>query len=405
MKIVLINTTAMSGSTGKIAYGFYNKLKEHGNNVRIYYGRNDKVNEEDIICFNTKIDIYIHAFLARLTGLQGYFSLSATNRLIKELREFKPDIIQLYNLHGYYLNMKKLFKYLGKENIPVVYSMLDEYPYLGRCCYSFDCDNFIKECYDCPMNKTEYPSTWLFKHSHKFNKDKKTSYDFIEKMCFVGPQWVVERAKMSNLLKGKKVFCVDEYIDTEKLFYPHKEYEYMESFLINSEKKIVLTVAPYSNLRKGGQYFIDLAERFKRNSDYIFVYIGMNVKGVEVPENCIVKGFINNQKELAEYYSIADIFVCTSLADTMPNVCLDAMACGTPVIGFKITGIPYVAKEPIGVFVTPENIDELSEKIEGIEKKTTKIIECCRSYAKTRYSIDTYYKKMNDVYTYMLQEN
>ena len=211
MKIVLINTTAVSGSTGKIAYGFYSKLKEHRNDVRIYYGRNDKVDESDIICFNTKLDIYIHAFMARLTGLQGYFSSFATNRLIKELKEFKPDIVQLYNLHGYYLNMKKLFKYLGKANIPVIYSMLDEYPYLGRCCYSFDCENFGCECYGCSIDKREYPATWLFRHSHKFNVDKKKSYDFVEKMCFVGPQWVIERAKMSNLLKSRSVFCVDEY--------------------------------------------------------------------------------------------------------------------------------------------------------------------------------------------------
>lgn len=155
MKIVLVNTTAMSGSIGKITYGYYSKLKSSGNEVRLYYGRNDVTDKEDIICISKKTDIYVHAFLARLTGLHGYFSSSATDRLIKEIESFKPDIIQLYNLHGYYLNIKRLFKYMEKKNIPVVYSMLDEYPYLGRCCYSFECDNFMSGCHGCRINKKD----------------------------------------------------------------------------------------------------------------------------------------------------------------------------------------------------------------------------------------------------------
>lgn len=403
MRIVLINTTAVSGSIGKITYGYYKKLKNNGNEVRLYYGRNDAIRTEDITCIDTKIDIYIHAFFARLTGLHGYFSSHATNRLIKEIEAFKPDIIQLYNIHGYYLNANKLFRYLGKQKIPVVYSMLDEYPYLGRCCYSFECNNFMAGCHNCQINKKEYPSTWFFRHSHKFYRDKMISYSGVEKICFAGPQWVIERARESGLLKGKKLFCVDEWIDTEKLFYPHEEYKYIEQPLRNCEKKIVLTVAPYSNPRKGGKYFIDLAERYATNPDYIFIYIGMDVKEIKLPDNCITKGFIKNQEELAEYYSIADVFICTSLADTMPNVCLDAIACGTPIIGFAITGIPYVADEPIGIFVTSGNVDELAGKIQKVEKKTQEIIDRCRNYAVERYSIDTYYEKMKIVYEEMLQ--
>lgn len=404
MKTILINTTAVSGSIGKIAYGHYDKLKSDGNEVRLYYGRNDMVNTDDIICFNKKADIYIHAFLARLTGLHGYFSSFATNRLIKEIEIFHPDIVQLYNLHGYYLNIKKLFKYLGKKDIPVVYSMLDEYPYLGRCCYSFECNNFMRGCRHCRINRKEYPATWFFRHSNKFNEDKRISYDFTKKICFVGPKWVLERAKTSNLLKRKKMFCVDEWIDTEKLFYPRKEYKYIGESLKSCKKKIVLTVAPYSNPRKGGRYFIELAKRYETNRNYIFIYVGMDVKGINVPDNCIVKGFVRNQEELAEYYSIADVFVCTSLADTMPNVCLDALACGTPLVGFRVTGIPYVADEPIGKFVAPGNVDELAGEIEKKEKKTQAVIEECRDYAMKRYSLDTYYEKMKAVYRYMLQE-
>ena len=143
---------------------------------------------------------------------------------------------------------------------------------------------------------------------------------------------------------------------------------------------------------------MQLAWMFKEANEFQFVYIGMDIKGVMLPPNCIAKGFISIQEELAEYYSLADIFVCTSLADTMPNVCLDSLACGTPVIGFDNTGISYVAEEPLGVFVESGNVDALAKQVNKVQKKTQDVINACREYAISRYSPETYYQKMIQIY-------
>ena len=401
MKIAIINTTARTSSIGKIAYGQYIKLQADGHDVHLFYGRNDDVQTESIHKIDTKAEILIHVFLARLTGLHGYYSTFATMRLLKKLQELKPDLVQLYNLHGYYINIGMLLKYLGKSNIPVVYSMLDEHPYLGRCCYSFDCNNFRDGCRNCSISKKAYPRTWFFRLAKKFNKDKLIAYKGLNNSCYVGPQWVVERANESNLLRGNRFYCVDEYVDTEILFRPKEHYQYVNKELINSEKKIVLSVAPYSDPRKGGKYFMQLAWMFREACEFQFVYIGMDVKGVISPPNCIVKGFVSIQEELAEYYSLADVFVCTSLADTMPNVCLDSLACGTPVIGFDNTGIPYVAEGTQGVFVESGNVGELAKQINKVQKKTSDVINACRKYAVSRYSPETYYQKMIQIYEEM----
>lgn len=428
MRIAIINVTAMSGSTGKIAYGMYRSLKADGHEVRLYYGRNDDVTENDDICrFTSKASVYMHALLTRLTGLQGCYSSLATRRLIRDLEQNPPDLVQLYNLHGYYLDCSMLFRYLKERGIPTVYSMLDEYPYLGRCCYSFDCDQFQTGCLHCRQDRKEYPATVLFRGSRKSLLDKKKAYDGFERLCFTAPQWVLDRAESSCLLKGKRMYCVDEYVDTNTTFYPRSlergEYHKLPEALIQwrrEGKKLVLTVAPYTYTRKGGHYFLEMAERFRKagagQSEYQddaglgllrdgsgdqnirFIYVGMNDQTVEIPDNCYAVGFVKDQDLLAEYYSIADVFVCTSLADTMPNVILDALACGTPVIGFDNTGIPYTAKEPLGTFVPTGDVDALCRAVSAAPVKTDELSAACRSYALERYSPEVYYQRMQAVY-------
>lgn len=402
MKIIIVNVNSSTKSTGKIAYGQYKKLSEDGHDVRLFYGRDDLREKDDhIVRITGKNGVMLHGFLARLTGLHGYFSTLQTQRLIREIKKFKPDLAQLYNLHGYYLNINMLLNFLKEEKIPTVYSMLDEFPYLGRCCYSFDCQQFMNGCNHCKISKKEYPSTWIFRDARKYVGDKQKVYSDFQKICFVAPKWVLERAEASFLLHGKKMYEVDEYVDTNHMFFPRENYEFLPTELTKTEKTVVLTVAPYSDQRKGGRYFLDAARRLQGYKEIQFVYVGMNVEGVEIPDNCKVVGFVSNQDELAEYYSAADVFVCTSLADTMPNVCLDALSCGTPVIGFDNTGIPYTAKGPVGQFVENENTEELCRAIIGVKKKTTVVRKRCREYALNRYSPEVYYLKMLKIYDEM----
>lgn len=90
----------------------------------------------------------------------------------------------------------------------------------------------------------------------------------------------------------------------------------------------------------------------------------------------------------------------------MPNTCLEALSCGTPVLGFDISGIPFVADEPLGHFVEAANVKQLKEFITGqaTERKTQETVMRCREYALRRYSPDTYYSKMKSIYSSVLSE-
>jgi len=404
VKIVIVNSSCKTSSTGKIAYGLYKKLTEAGNACILVYGNNEEYqNEPKLIRITNQREILFHNRISYVTGYEGRYSHKATKRLIAILEDFKPDIVQLYNLHGFYLNSFVLLEYLKKRNIPTVYSMLDEYAYLGSCCYAFTCDKFQTNCEGCKKELKQYPRSMWRRTGRQVNRFKRNIYDGFEQLVFVGPEWVRSRALESSLLKGKKIKVVDEFVDTNDCFYPRETNELRDRLGIDESQIVILDVAPSNDERKGVRYFIELAERIK-DKNYVFINVGYSGDDIlGLPENFIPVSFVSDQSELAAYYSMADLFICTSMADTMPNVCLDSLACGTPVAGFRITGIPYVAEEPLGKFVEPESVDELEQLVLRTKKKDKDLVEQARRYALERYSPEVYFEKMNKIYMEMLK--
>ncbi len=406
MKILIINVQWTGSSTGKIAYGFYKRLKEQGHEAILAYGMGE-INKEDahIIKISPRIEPMIHFRHNLITGYHGKFGPVAHYRLKKVIDNFKPDIVQLYNLHGYYMNIFRFMDYLAEKKIPTVYGMLDEYPYLGYCCYAYDCEKFKKECRDCEFSFQErYLKSLFFNRAEQTFRLKKNNYDRMEKLIFTGPEWVIKRARESSLLKDKELRIVDEYVDTEETFVIRDTKKLRKELNISEDVVILLDVAPSADKRKGVEYFFELARRFQHKKEkYVFINVGYESNFDDAPSDFIGIAFVKDQKKLAEYYSLADLFICTSMADTMPNTCLDALSCGTPVCGFDITGIPYVAQEPLGKFVEPGNVDALEEVILAAGKKTEEMSIKCREYAKQRYSLDTYYEKQMNIYKELLE--
>ncbi len=401
MRIMIINTVAQKASTGKIAYRFYNELKKRGHEVMLVYGIGDSPDRSDknIVRVASKIETSIHYRYAYYSGKNGCFSITSNQKIRKILNQFKPDIIQLYNLHGYYLNVHRLLKDLASYSAPVVYGMLDEYPYVGYCCTPFECKGFMNGCIDCRCDfRSVYPNTIVKNKANSIVKMFKEEYAAIKKMVFTAPEWPIEQARQSYLLKDADLKIVDEFVDTDLTYLPSVS-NLREQHNITKDQIVFLNVAPSSSLRKGVKYFVELAKKAEKyGNKYVFVNVGDEGNFVDLPHNYIAIPFVTNQHELAEWYSVADCFICTSFSDTMPNTCLESLSCGTPIIGFDITGVPYVAAAPLGVFVEPGNVDQMLEKVLGVKKKSQSVIEQCREYALSRYSLTIYADTMLNIY-------
>lgn len=392
MKSIAILDTFNYKSTGKIGEGLLNYCINSGKEAVFCYGRGKKVNDSNHYKIDNILEVYVHGILGRLFGNQGGYSWFATKRLIRYFEKNDIKTIYCINLHGYYLNQKLLFEYIIKKQIKAVFIMADESAYLGKCGYSDGCDHYLNGCVDC-KHVRDYPKSLFLDRASEMFSYKDSAYSRMNNPVFVGPLYNIEKALTSRLIQGKETKVIDEAIDVN-LYHPRKRDSLLEQLGVDKNKKIMVCVAPYPNDRKGCQYYIEAARRLEDNDEYVFVHVGFNGDVSDCPRNYIPIGYVGDQNLLAEYYSVADLFVFPSLDDTMPNACLEALACGSPLLCFNISGMPYIADETTATFIAPRNVDEMVNVILSTEKKTEEIIGKCREYALKRYDNQDYFRKL-----------
>lgn len=396
MRNVAIINNGDRGSTGNIAKNLHRALKENGYNSFFCYGRGAMSKRDDYYRIDNEYELDYHALMTRLTGRQGFYSKKATCRVLVKFDEWKIDTVFIVCIHGYYINESQLYDYIADHNIRLVHIMIDEYAFTGKCAYCDGCERYLNGCGQCP-HKKDYPSSMLLDGSKAVFNAKQRSYSRLNNAVFVGPQFVVEQANKSPLFRNLKTEILDEAIDMD-VFCPRNTYSLRSSLGISQENIIIVSVVPYDgedNDRKGGRYFIELARRFEQDDRFVFVHVGYrNKKEERLPSNFIPVGFINDLNQLANYFSLGDLFVFPSLLDTMPNACLDSLSCGTPLLCFDISGMPYIANDDVATFVEPRSVEALVNVVKSTKGKTQEVINKCRSYAMTRYNCKDYNNKL-----------
>lgn len=382
--IAIINTSNAYSSTGKIANCLYDNLTKKGYNVHFYYGRGIENNNPNHHKIETKQGVYLHGALSRITGLQGSFSKIATRNLCKSLSDNEIDTVIIICPHGYYLNEWALYNYIVKKQLRVIFTMIDEYPYLGACTNEAACNRSITGKGKCPdINK--YPRSLFFDTCPYVMSKKEKYYKQMKDALFVGPEFLVNNAKKSYLGSFMKTIVLDEAIDLE-MYCPQDYSDIMARHDIKDDAIVVLCVAPSNHPHRGADYFIAAAKHFADDSRYVFVHIGYKYGEYNsLPSNFIPISYIEKDADVAKYYSMADILINPSIADAMSNTCIEALACGTPIACFNMTGMPYLMDDSVGTLMPPKDVNGLIEVISKTKKKTKETVSVCRSYALKRY--------------------
>lgn len=363
-KLVQINTVC-NGSTGKIMVGIQQQAEKDGYEVYNFFGRGKPANDR---CFKicNKLDIYWHLFISRLFDMQGHGCKNATRKLIKKLKEIKPDVIQLHNLHGYYINIKILFDYLEKCNVKIVWTLHDCWPFTGHCThFSFvNCNKWKKQCDKCPQRK-EYPKSILIDRSYKNYIEKMNTFTKCSDLTIVTPSKWLANVVSNSFLKVYKIKVLNNGIDLD-IFKPTQS-DFRERYNLK-DKKIILGVSNVWTRKKGYYDFIKLSKVLDGN--YMIVMVGLNKKQLkEIPKNIIGISKTENQQELAGIYSTADLFLNLSVEETMGLTTVEALACGIPVIVNNSTAIPEVINSRVGNTIDNSNLYKCISIIKKITEK------------------------------------
>jgi glycosyltransferase involved in cell wall biosynthesis len=282
--------------------------------------------------------------------------------LIKFIEEFKPDVVHLHDIYGYFVNDIYLLKYLKNNDIRVVWTLHAENPYTGKCGYAYECNKWMKECGNCPQKKV-WPESWFFDFTRfMFRGKKAVMEDFNDIMLVTPSKWLADRVKLS-FLKDKNIKVIHNGIDLTD-FHIYNTDELRRNLEIDKSEKILLHVTPYDLLdeRKGGRYIIELARKLKGENVKVVV-VGEKTAIDHLPKNIIQVGKIYDKRLLAKYYSMADLMVITSKRENFPTVCLESLSCGTPIVGFDGGGTAETAPDGYGIFVEYGDINKLKQNI------------------------------------------
>lgn len=403
MKIVQINETCGTGSIGRMILEMAQEYEKQGHICYVCYS-NGTTDYSRSIYIGSRMDHNIHAMYSRITGLQGYASVLATKKLIKQLQQIQPDIVHLHNLHSNYINLRMLLNYLATDNIPVVITLHDCWLYTGKCTHYVpaQCEKWKHECGKCPLLHVDnINKTYFFDRTKKALRDKKAWFGKIERLAVVGvSKWVTGEASAS-IFRDRKPVTIYNWVDTT-VFYP-RNVQKLKQKLGFEKKKIILMVASTITVMKGYRNLVSLAENLA--DDWQIILIGKNAENLPIPENVYHLDRTNNSSELACYYSLADVCLNTTKCETFGMVTAEALCCGTPVIVNDNTASPELVTNDCGVVVKEEaGVQAIVEAIQVLLSKDPKVLSrnCC-DYGKSRFKKEIGIGKYLDLYKSLLR--
>ncbi len=388
-----------NGSTGKIVNAIHNKLLKLNHNSIICFGRGENRKQKGIYKTSTEIEAKFNNLISRFTGVMYAGCYFSTKKLKKIIIKEKPDIVHLHCLNGYFVNVYNIIEFLNKQKIPTVLTLHAEFMYTGNCNHAYNCDKWQTGCGKCNNLKYQTNSIFIDNTHYSWEKMKKAFEDFNNLYVVSVSPWVMNRATLSPILKGKRHTVILNGVDTN-IFTGNKQENVLQKYNLN-DYNIILHVTPEfsisNNDNKGGKFIIMLAEKLKNYPNYRIVVIGKYNKKETYPENIVFIGYTKNVKELSDWYASAKYTVITSKRETFSMVLAESLCSGTPVLCFKSGG-----PETIGI----ENMSKFFEygDINGIYKQIISIpnLSCNSEEAQSKYSLNNMCNEYIKLYTYLL---
>lgn len=402
MKLLQINCWYEAGSTGKIVQAIHKYMQSNGHQSYVLYGMGEKNSDSYALRTTPNMVRKLQSLRSRITGYPYGGCLWGTFEALRYIDKVNPDIVHIQCMNGYMVNVYKVLKYLKRRGIPTVITNHAEFMYTGGCTHAVDCQRWITGCHDCPKINREHPISYFFDRTRNEWLQMKAAYKGFDLrklfICNVS-DWVTERAKQSPFYKGYQMKTVFNGLDTGT-FHCIRDSRLKQELGFQNEKIVVhMTPAFYSPI-KGGQHVLEMAKRFP---DVHFLIVG-DAKGRANSENVHFVGRINDQKLLANYYSIADACLLTSLRETYSMVTAESLCCGTPVVGFKAGGPETIAIPQYSRFANQGEDNELEKKIREVLAKRWNKMEISEE-ACSNYSDEKMCESYFNIYHMMLNYN
>ena len=396
MKVLQINAVYGHGSTGTIVRDIEQLC--HAEGIDCLVASPDpavRQAKHGFVIGNT-IDHKLHAALSRIYGKQAYYSRCATRALLKYMDREKPDIVHLHNLHSNYIHLNMLLDYLAKRDIITIVTLHDCWFYTGGCFHyaNAECYRWLEKCGNCPKQKLDTPAL-LKDCSAQILADRKKYLLAIPRLVVTGvSDWIANEARRT-FLKDTKLVTIRNGIDLN-VFKPTPSDFRLRLGL--EGKYVILGPASkwLSDVNK------DVLAKFTElmQPDEVLLLFGVDIQDTSnLPKNVITYGYTKNREELAQLYTMADVFVNCTREESLSLINIEAQACGTPVVTFDATATPETVDGVYSLSTQVGNPDRLYESVENIRYNNDgEVSKPVISFASKNYDLYSNYEEYLNLY-------
>ncbi len=269
---------------------------------------------------------------------------------IPDWSQIRADVVQLHWI-AFMADWPTFFSAIP-DSVPIVWTLHDMNPFSGGCHYSGGCSRFQSGCGSCPQLVGSNP----LDVSRRAMVAKRKSLEG-KRVHVVSPsEWLAELAMQSPVWPRGTGFSVIRYGLPVDLFTPLDRESSKKEFGIGPDEIVIgFGAESIGNRRKGfaqllaALNIIDAIPDRPKLTVLLMGSFSPDQKDQQVPGvgRTIQLGYVADEKMQAKFYSACDMVIVPSLEDNQPQMALESMACGTPVVAFETGGVSEFVRDGV----------------------------------------------------------
>ncbi|MCE7979653.1 MAG: glycosyltransferase [Caldilinea sp. CFX5] len=420
MKIVHVSTSDNIGGAARAAYRLHQGLHQLGCNTLMFVARRT-LDNSTISSFQPLSDLLSHMQrtlrrqkivrdLNRYSKSRSNFAELFSDERTQHVKGFFAQIpnTDVINLHwiNRFVDLQAFL-----TNVPtstkLIWTLHDMNTFTGGCHYDYGCGKYTQQCGACPQLGSNQQRDLSFQILQR----KRKAYQGLNPNRFqlVAPsRWMAQQVKRSTLMGHYPVHTIPYGLNVAE-FAPMERDQARAELGLPQDAKIILFVAyEITDQRKG----LDLlSAALNGMTDYKDLHLVSLGKGklcfdLGIPHTAFSS--VEDDRRMAMIYSAADIFVITSRQDNLPNTVMESMACGTPVVGFDVGGIPDMIRPgKTGLLAPVGHVQSLRDAIATLldnQDLRSAMAVNCRCIAVEEYALEVQASRYVALYQSMLSK-
>jgi glycosyltransferase involved in cell wall biosynthesis len=309
-----------------------------------------------------------------------------------EINNSEADVVHLHWVTDGFLTIESI----GQIKKPIVWSLCDAWAFSGAEHYATNLSG-IRSANGYLRNNRNPEDSRFDLDRWTWNRKKNNWQNPM--LLLPASNWLTQATKASNLMGHWPITQIPHIVDTNVFINSNKK-------SVSDQQPVILFLASggIHDTRKGADLMIEALQNPAITQRLQVVIVGPRPTfdeeqrlAARLNHDLVFYGEAHGDHELIKLYSNADITMVPSREDNMPIAAMESQSCGTPVVGFRIGGLPDIVEPGVsGYLAEPENTQDLAQGL--VQVLNSHLRDSTRKHAKSTWSPEVIVPQLLAVY-------